>query len=273
MTLAETQALFHEVLTSAEPVAPERIEACFAGTPDHPATERLAIYASMYRWRLVDALRETFPQLVRYLGDERFAALAEDYLRRNPSDHHDVGQVGRRIAAFLRQHPAPERPDLADLAELEWARHRVFFAPPVEPVGPEALLGLDPESFSRTGLVLSPALRVLVLDHAATPLWRRLEDGEPPDAPSSGASAVAVWRCGLDVFHTPLALDEAVALEEARSGDSLATICAAFADREDPAAAAHAALSGWLAEGWIAALAKEAAEPRSRSPTSSDRSS
>ena len=178
MTLAETQALFHEVLTSAEPVAADRIDACFAGTPEHPAVERVAIYANMYLWRLVEALRETFPNLVRFLGDEGFAALAGDYLRRHPSEHHDVGQVGRRLAAFLRQYPDPERPDLADLAELEWARHQVFFAPPAEPAGAEAFAGLDAEAFSRTGVALSPALRVLVLDHAATPLWRQLEDGQ-----------------------------------------------------------------------------------------------
>ena len=186
MTLAETQALFHEVLTGAGPVAPGRIDACFAGTPELPAVERVAIYAGMYRWRLVEALRETFPNLVRFLGDESFAALAEDYLRRHPSEHHDVGQVGRRLAAFLREYPDPERPDLADLAELEWARQQVFFAPPAEPVGAEALAGLEAEAFSRSGLVLSPALQVLVLAHAATPLWRRLEDGEPPDSALAG---------------------------------------------------------------------------------------
>jgi len=251
VTLAETQALFYEILTGADPVAPERIDACFAGTPDLPAVERVAIYADMYLWRLVEALRETFPKLVRHLGDERFAALAEDYLRRNPSEHHDVGQVGRRLPAFLREYPDPARPDLADLAELEWARHRVFFAPPAAPVGPEAFAGLDPEAFTRTGLRLSPALEVLVLDHPAAPLWRALEDGVPPEPPSTGPSAVAVWRSGFDVFHAPLSLDEAVALEGARSGDSLAKICAAFADRADPAAAAHQALSSWLAEGWV----------------------
>jgi len=255
MTLAETQALFHEALTSAAPVAPERLDTCFAGTPDLPAAERVAIYASMYRWRLVEALRETFPKLASHLGDEVFASLAEDYLRRHPSEHHDVAQVGRRLAAFLREFPDPERPDLADLAELEWARHQVFFAPPAEPVGVEAFAGLAPEALTRTGLLLSPALRVLVLDHAAAPLWRRLEDGEPPQPPSSGPSAVAVWRSGFDVFHATLPLHEAVALEGARSGDSLAKICAAFCDRDDPAAAAHTAISGWLAEGWIVAVA------------------
>jgi hypothetical protein len=254
MTLAETQALFHELLTGPDPVAPERIEACFAGTPDLPAVERVAIYATMYRGRLVEALRETFPNLVRFLGDEGFAALAVDYLLRHPSEHHDVGQVGRHLAAFLREFPDPERPDLADLAELEWARQQAFFAPRAEPVGAEALAGLDAGAFMRARLALSPALQVLALAHAAAPLWRRLEDGEPPDPPSPGPAPVAVWRSGFEVFHGALALDEAAALEAARAGGSLATICAAFGDREDPAAAAHAALSSWLDEGWIVSV-------------------
>jgi hypothetical protein len=251
MTLAETQALFHEVLTSADPVAADRIDACFAGTPGHPAVERVAIYATMYLSRLVEALRETFPNLVRFLGDETFAGLAEDYLRRHPSEHHDVGQVGRHLAAFLRQYPDPARPDLADLAELEWARHEVFFAPGAEPAGPEPFAGLDAEGFSRTSVVLSPALRVLILDHAAGPLWRRLEDGAPPEPPVAGPSALAVWRSGFEVFHGALTLDEAAALRRAASGDVLGDVCAAFEDREDPATAAHAALSSWLHEGWI----------------------
>jgi hypothetical protein len=275
VTLAETQALFHEAITSPTPLARARLDACFAATPDLPADERVAIYASMYLWRLVEALRETFPQLARHLGDEQFAALAEGYLRRNPSDHHDIGRVGRRLAAFLREYPEPDRPDLGDLAELEWARQEVFFAPPTEPAGPEAFAGLTPEGFARTGLVLSPALRILVLDHAVAPLWRRLEDGEPTDAPSPGVSAVAVWRRGFDVLHAAIPLDEAVALEGAAAGDDLARVCAAFTDRDDPAAAAHAALSSWLEEGWIgrrgSAARCERPVPRSSAATESPR--
>ena len=74
MTLAEAQELFHEAVTSAAPLAPERLRSCFAGTAGLPAEERVAIYARMVLWRLADALRETFPNLARHLGDERFAA-------------------------------------------------------------------------------------------------------------------------------------------------------------------------------------------------------
>jgi hypothetical protein len=255
MTLAETQALFHEILSSPGSVDPGRIDACFAGTPDLSAIDRVTIYSDMYLWRLVDAMRETFPNVARYLGDEQFAALAEDYVRRNPSEHHDLGQVGRLLAAFLRSYPDPERPDLADLAELEWARHQIFFAAPADSVGPEAFATLAPEAFARTSLVLSPALRALVLDHDAASLWRRLEDGEPSAQPSEGVHAVAVWRRGFDVFHAPVSLDEALAMEGAAAGHSLASICGSFSEQEDPAAAAHAALASWIQEGWIVGLA------------------
>jgi len=254
MTLAEAQALFHEALSAPGSVEPGRIEACFAGTPEFPAIDRVTVYSDMYLWRLVDALRETFPNVLRYLGDEQFVAAAEDYVRRNPSRHHDVGQVGRHLAAFLRTYPDPERPDLADLAELEWARHLVFFAHPAEPAGPEALSVVAPEDFARASLLLSPAVRILVIDHDAASLWRRLEDGERPDPPSAGAFAVAVWRRGFDVFHAPISHDEAVAIEGAIAGHSLGSICASFSGQEDPVAAAHAALGSWLREGWIVAL-------------------
>jgi hypothetical protein len=254
VTLTEAEALLHEAITSREPLPRDRLEACFAGSDDLPADERVAIYANMYLWRLVDALRETFPSLTRLLGDTEFAALAEDYVRRNPSRHHDIGRVGLALPAFLREFPDPDRPDLGDLAELEWARHEVFSSPPAEPVGPEALAELSPE----TVLEISPALLVLRLDHAVAPLWRRIESGLAAEPPSPGSAALAVWRAGFEVFHSALSLDEARALESASAGRDLASICAVFAVREDPAKAAHEAISSWFREGWIVGVTRGA---------------
>ena len=62
-----------------------------------------------------------------------------------------------------------------------------------------------------------------------------------------------VWRAGFEVFHGRVQLDEARALERARDGEPLSTVCAAFVEREDPAGAAFAALASWFDEGWVAA--------------------
>jgi hypothetical protein len=254
VTLAETQSLFHEAITSGRTVARDRLEACFVGTAPLPASERVAIYDNMYRWRLIDALRQTFPNVARYLGEERFAALAEEYVRTRPSAHHDISKVGRRLAGFLRAHPAPERSDLGDLAELEWTRQEVFFAPAAEGVSADLLASMEPEVFARTGLALAPAVRLLRLSHDVVPLWRCLEGSEPPAPPARGRSWIAVWRVGWDVVHSALGADEAEALRRARSGRALGEVCAAFGEGDRAAAAAHAALSSWLAEGWIVGI-------------------
>jgi hypothetical protein len=266
MTLAETQAWLYQSITSGVPPTSDDLELCLADSPALSAREGVAVYASMYVARLIDALRETFPNLTRHLGDETFAALAEDYLGRHPSEHHDIGRAGRLLPAFLRQHPDPERPDLADLAELEWTRQQVFFAAAPPRIGVEAFARLDPEELARSRLLLSPALQILRLDHAVAPLWRNLENGEPPNSPSVASAPLAVWRRGAEVFHCPLPLDEAAALECAARGGALSQICEAFAEREDPATAAHGAIASWMAEGWVAGVERSPAPPDLASP-------
>jgi len=252
VTLGETQALFHELVTGEADPDDERLERVFRGSGELATYERIGIYRGMYRARLVDALRETFPNLVRFLRDDHFTDLGEAYLRRHPSEHHDIGRFGRRLAAFLLRHPDPARPDLADLAALEWARNEVFFAAESAAAAPETLAALPPESAGAARLEMAPSLRVLSLAHDALALWRRLEGGEPPFPPIPGPSAAAVWRRGFEVFHCSLPLHEAAGLKAALRGASLAEVCSHFANRPDPSAEAHGALAGWFAEHWVA---------------------
>jgi hypothetical protein len=253
VTLAEIQTAFHALATrAADPaVAPEEL---LLGSPELSASERIGIYADMYLWRLTDALREDYPKLAAVLGEERFRALAEAYAREHPSDRPDLGQLGRHLPAFLRRFPAPARADLADLAAIEWARSEVFFEAAATSVGRDALAALRPESFPEARLAVIPALRVLVVEHDAASVWSRLEGGELPGEPIALRTGVVVWRSGFEVFHSRVELDEAGALEAAVAGEPLSRVCAEFGRRGDPAGAAFAALSSWLAEGWIAAI-------------------
>lgn len=254
MTLAGTQALLHGALTGAAPAPPGALQACLVDSPGLSAAEGVGLYAGMYQARLAEALREVFPALARHLGQGRFAALAGDYLARHPSEHHDVGRVGRRLAGFLRRHPAPERPDLGDLAALEWARHRVFFARPSTAASASAFAAVDPEAFAEARLRLAPALALLRLRHDLGPAWRALAAGQAAGPVRPEPTQVAVWRRGFEVFHAALPPAEAEALRRARAGAGLGHVLEPFGARPDPAATARAALAGWLGEGWIVAV-------------------
>jgi hypothetical protein len=235
MNLAETQELFWELLQGRE----RPLEA-FVGSPELPADERVAIHARMFLHRQVDALREMFPKVVAALGDEAFFEVAARYVRAHPSEHPDLGQLGRKLAAFL------DRPDLRDLARLEWARGEVFEAPAAESLTPAEFTSLaaDPVAFMHYQVRLIPALRLLELDHDIAPLWE-----ETTASAGQLPTQWVVWRSGFDVFHVAVAPEEARAVRLALSGAPLADVCAAL---DDPQRATEA-LQSWIAEGWIAA--------------------
>jgi hypothetical protein len=235
MSLAAVQDAFWRLLRGEE-----RPLDAFVGTPELPAQERIVIYARMFVDRQVDALRETFPKVVTALGDEAFYAVAAKYVLAHPSEHPDLGQLGRRFADFL------QRADLGDLARLEWAHGEVFEAEAGKSLSAEdfAALAQDPAAFMRQEVRLIPALKLLHLRHDVNGLW----DGSAVAAKPREMHAV-VWRSKFDVFHVEVDAGEARAVELALNGAALGDVCGAL---EDPGRAAEM-LQGWLGEGWLAA--------------------
>jgi hypothetical protein len=250
MTLADAQALFHAFATHSPAAAGRDPADAFVGTPALPAAERLAIYANMYLWRQVDALREDFPKLVAVLGDDGFYALAEAYVREHPSEHPSLSKLGRHVADYLVRHPAG-RVDTADLARLEWARAEVFEAEDVPLAGIDSLRSVSPADLPEIRIAFAPAVRLLDLDHDAPALWRAVEDGASLPPPNRAEVGVAVWRKELEVFHAILPADEARAVERAMAGEPLAAVCEAFAEQADAVEAAFQAIASWFSEGWV----------------------
>lgn len=253
MTLAETQARFHALVTGPARARAARAGSVVCGTRALPAAARLRIYADMWRWRQVDALADDFPALAALLGRAGFERLADAYLAAHPSDRPDLGQLGRALARHLRA-TRTARPELADLAALEWARAEALLEGDAEPVSPNALAAVPPRRFARARLRLVPALRVLRLRHDVLPVWRALRREEAPPAPARGEFAAVVWRQGFEVVHAAIPPDEARALAAAARGRPLHDVLAAFAARPDPAAAAFAALATWVREGLVRAV-------------------
>jgi len=234
MNLAQTQQLFWDLLQGHE-----RPLDAFIGSPDLPAGERVGIYTGMVLHRQVDALRETFPKVVAALGDEWFFETAAAYVRAHPSEHPDLGQLGRHFAAFV------ERPDVRDLARLEWARGEAFESAFADSLPAERFVSLtqDPVAFMKHRATLIPGLRMLELDHDVEPLWNETAATAAPQP-----SRLVIWRNGFEVFHVAVEPDESRAVRLALASAPLGDICGAFADP----LRAFETLQSWVTEGWIA---------------------
>ncbi|MBL8949280.1 MAG: putative DNA-binding domain-containing protein [Myxococcaceae bacterium] len=243
----------------------EVFERVIEGKPSGPAgidDWRLQVYGGMYEARTHDALIEDVPHTAKLLG-ERFPAIVKAYVAEVPSTHYSLARLGHGFSAWLRSHPVPDaRPDLPDLAALEWARSEAFVADDCAPIYSEEIQQLGPERFTKCWMQLVPSVRVLDLGHRVTALWAALEAGEPVTpalSPTAERELVVVWRKGFDVFHVAIAADEHAALLSLRNRDTVEAICEHFAGRGDDAAhAAFQAIGSWINEGMIGAIREPA---------------
>jgi hypothetical protein len=201
------------------------------------------------------ALAGTFPTVRQLMGDESFAAMARDFVRRCPPARGDLAWLGESLPAFIADAEAlRSEPYLADVARLEWAVQRAESAADDDgPVrGLERLAGHEPSQLAvrfRAGadLLASPwPVARIWLAHRSD-ASNRFDGPRAAFAAGRGDTAL-VWRRGWRA--------QVAALDAADARFTLA----AFEGR-DLAAALDAAGSlfafdAWLAralrEGWIA---------------------
>jgi hypothetical protein len=262
--LREVQERFFRLLLAPEGVerglvslglAAGDLDAILASDARRSAVERLDIYANMYFWRILDAMADMYPRVWRVQGRARFHNLVTDYLLKYPSTHPSLRNVGAALPRFLAERPDPDRPWLADLAALEWARHDVFDLADAEPLTMETLRALPPEAFAALPLSLVPAARLLHFSWSVDETWEAATEdleGGPLAPPAPGDRAVLVWRQGLEVQHRALEPREAHALAMVAPGTRFGLVCDWLAGELPEDAAAQAGfglLAQWATDG------------------------
>jgi hypothetical protein len=251
-SLRDVQLRFFGAVAGGGTVDAE-LGAVVCGQGELDAAARIAIYADMYRARLLDVLREDFPRVRAVLGDEAFSGAASRYLARHPSVHPSVRHLGARFADHLAVEPGPSR-FVADLARLEWARVEVFDAADAEPLRLTDLHAIAPEEWPRLTLRPIAACRVVTAGWPVHMIWAAAAspggEAEWPAAPAT----VRVWREGWSVSHAAMGVSEITAFRAIEQGASFAEVCAAVAGGRDADAVARevgALLLRWLEDGLL----------------------
>ena len=258
MNLREVQGLFFGLITAPEDVAKtldareaeggegrRAVAELFAGDERMPAEERLDAYANMYFFRLRDVLAEDFERTAAVLGEARWHNLVTDYLLVHPPTRWSLRWAGEALPGFMRGHAyGAERPWLADVAALEWARNEAFQAEDSEALSPEALAAVPAEEWPALRFEALPGTSLVESRWDLAAWWEGDTSavgavgaaGEPAPVPS-GAPAEApdgqllvVWRDDDDdVQHLALPPGEAEAARRLFAGAPFAEVCEACA--------------------------------------------
>ncbi|OHX21077.1 putative DNA-binding domain-containing protein [Chromobacterium sphagni] len=138
----------------------------------------LAVYRNNYRVGLIDALSHSHPVCLQLVGEEFFTALARKYVKGHASHSGNLHLYGDAFADFIAGFAhCRDLPYLADVARLEWAVHRSYYAADIQPLDSGALAAIAPEQWDQ--LCFTP-LPDVALCPAATPaasIWLAHRDG------------------------------------------------------------------------------------------------
>ncbi len=90
----------------------------------------MKVYRANLIFGMLQALKDTYPFCLALLGENNFNFLGREYIYRHPSTNPDLTHYGESLGDFLsgRSEISPW-PYIADVARLEWALDRAFYAP------------------------------------------------------------------------------------------------------------------------------------------------
>lgn len=80
--------------------------------------ESLKVYQNGYIVRMTESLGETFEAIWRFLGDDDFFKICEEYIQENFSQSYNISEYGNSFPEFLSR-KYPSLPFLEELAEFE----------------------------------------------------------------------------------------------------------------------------------------------------------
>jgi hypothetical protein len=247
---ASTEALSETDPPDALGVNSDAGLALIAGDERLSAAVRLGIYRRMYHRRLISALADNYPTLRAVLGPHGFEEVVTRYVQAFPPAHPSLRDAGRRLPAFLDEHPH-DRPWLADLARLEWARVDVFDGPDASPLLLEDVRALGPDRLAMLPMQFAPSHAMVRAGYEVDEVWRAVAEGEAVPEPLAAPIAILVWRRGdtTTVAHRRLVDVEGRALGLVEQGVTFGDVCEWLAleySVEEAARRAFELLKRWL---------------------------
>lgn len=259
--------------------------------------DRLEIYNRQYWFRILSGFAEDFPGLRAVLGGNRFDRMAKAYLTDCPSQSFTLRNLGSRLEAWLRKHPAwtAGRANLAlDMARLEWADIEAFDGGAEPTLKPEDLAAANP---AKLRLRLQPYVQLLDLRYPVDDLLLEVRKGGDDTEVASNAfserhhqkrvSAVAklkpspiflaVHRMDDSVYFRRLHRDEFAILSALRSGKPLKSavegaLKESSVDSQELEANVQHWFQTWALLGWFCRIEeKKSRADRSEMPRRSSR--
>lgn len=122
------------------------------------AYKRMELYSQSYWLRLLAALHEEFPFLMRLFGEEGFnRQLGIPYLDTHPPSHWSLNALGNAFFSWIESHyNDADKKFVLMAAKLDWACQEAFFTKALPRIDLNSFSGEKAEDLFSTALILQP---------------------------------------------------------------------------------------------------------------------
>ncbi len=243
---------------------PSRLEESVNEQAPLTIKQRLSIYQTAYRARLIDTIRNAHAVLADYLGDALFELMALGYIQSHPSRYRSLRHFCNALPDYLRKTgPFSDKPIFAELAEFERTLLDAFDAADVSRMGAGALAEMDPSAWPDVVIHLHPSVHRFSCDYPCVPLWQAIKRSAPAPEACRQPSDWIIWRNRdqLTEFKS-LGADALTLFEGSLEGLNLANLCEQLALRmpaDNVSQVLVSVLQTWLTDGLITELSRPGA--------------
>jgi hypothetical protein len=217
------------------------------------AIERGEIYANMYFYQLLDAIKEDFPATFSVLGEVNFHHLITGYLVEYPPSDPSINEASRHLAEYAGKSSLLLKvPFIADSIRVERAIVEVFLGPDRDPLNTNDPRAVPATKFPSLRIGVHPATRLIHCRWRIDKVLRAVEQEQLVPDPAQRPAAILVWRTKGTVHHRALDDFERTAFEMIAAGSELSAVCEAIALKISEDASPRVVqrmLSRWLADG------------------------
>ncbi len=234
--LSQLQNYFQDYLHQGK----NNIQQYIVDTQKVSAESRLTIYSDAYRLRLLEALTDTYPTMLKYLGESSFTELATAYIDAHPSTYKSIRWFGDSLANFLSQGAQYQPlPFLIELAQLEWTLTLVFDAADSPIFNLQDMANIPMESWENMVLKTHPSVHLLNFSWNVVEYWRSIETKTELPEPVHNSFPIAwvLWRKELQSQSCALTQDEGWVINALLNNLTFGECCEGLCQWVDPEAA------------------------------------
>lgn len=184
---------------------------------------RFNLYRNNFLTSIASALADVFPVVRQLVGEEYFAALTQAFVLEHPPTTPVLADYGGDFAGFIAGFgPLESMPYIVDVARLEWARTRAFYAPDTSAtkIDGEA----DLMAAMQLAFQLPEGASLLSSLFPLGSLWQAHQVDPVTPVQDWRAETVAIWRNTQEVQCHVLTGTEHLILSHLMTGDIIGSI-------------------------------------------------